>query len=113
MDGNTKADIPARLLQKYALAPPGDMNMMAWEAFVRDAEVDKAWAENVTEEFLGDSCDMTRQMAEKYRQTPTPVLAAQHYAYSHYRGRARTGIYWIDPAAKKLWDSVETAERPQ
>ena len=109
-DTKTKVDIISKLLQKHALTPPGEVNMRAWEVFVRAAEFDKIWAKNATREFLCASCDLTRQMAEKYRQTPTLVLAAQHYAYSHYRGHARTGIYWIDPTAKKLWDSFETTE---
>lgn len=108
---NTRTALIKNLLQKHALTPLGEVNMRAWDYFVADAESDKEWAQRVTPEFLERSCDLTREMAERYRKTPTLVLAAQHYGYSHYRGHA-TGKAWsmsvpIDKLAKQLWDSFE------
>jgi len=97
----------SNLLQKHALTPLGEVNMRAWDYFVADAEKDREWARTVTPEFLERSCDLTQQMAERYNRTPTLVLAAQHYGYSHYRGHTRSGNYWIAPDAKALWDSFE------
>ena len=97
----------AKLLRKHALTPLGEVNMRAWDYFVAYAESDKEWAQRVTPEFLERACDLTCEMAEKYRKTPTLVLAAQHYGYSHYRGHAKSGIHWLAPDAKALWDSFE------
>ena len=101
------ADI-SKLLQKHALTPLGEVNMRAWSYFVAYAESDKEWAQRVTPEFLERSCDLTREMAERYNKIPTLVLAAQHYGYSHYRGHAKSGIHWLAPDAKALWDSFES-----
>jgi len=98
----------AELLQKHALTPLGEVNVRAWDYFVADAESDKEWARTVTPEFLERSCDLTREMAKRYSKTPTLVLAAQHYGYSHYRGHAKSGIHWLSPDAKALWDSFES-----
>ena len=103
----TRTDSIAKLLQKHTLTPLGEVNIQAWNYFVADAEADKEWARTVPPEFLERSCDLTQQMAGKYRRTPTLVLAAQHYGYSYYRGHTKQGNYWIAPDAKRLWDSFE------
>ena len=103
----TRAKSIAGLLRKHALTPQGKVNMRAWDYFVAIAEADKEWAREVTPQFLQSSCDITRQAAKNYKETPTLILAAEHYGYSHYRGHAKSGIYWLDPVARDLWRSFE------